>query len=356
MTATSPEQPTPSLTRAVMVVGPLDNHGRWLRSRPQVNTLSCDAHWRIGVIETAYWGSPRRRLAGQGPLAPGFPNIDEGPLPRYTAAAVQRLGDAVQPTIRAALRHIRAKTMNLTIAIAASNGITITASMVCCVAYLYKHRWQHLDARPLVASSSDNHTDDSDVWAPGCLPRNPAGFTSGCRWSESGRVVEAYHTAIRTALRIVSVSLQHHVPRRVFANGGAAIWGEDMVPVFGAGRGRSTRELRVASRRRGCVYRRLRSNGINPDVRIAPSKERAPAVPCVRNSRYLRRRGHVLHARRAWPRFAHGCCPRRGDRSIITARPAEQCTAGASRRRSRLSADVARSGRQTDLACHATVP
>ena len=43
--------------------------------------------------------------------------------------------------------------MNLTIAVAASNGITITASMVCCVAYLYKHRWQHLKARPLVAST-----------------------------------------------------------------------------------------------------------------------------------------------------------------------------------------------------------
>ena len=43
--------------------------------------------------------------------------------------------------------------MNLTIAVAASNGITITASMVCCVAYLYKHRWQHLNARPLVAST-----------------------------------------------------------------------------------------------------------------------------------------------------------------------------------------------------------
>ena len=42
--------------------------------------------------------------------------------------------------------------MNLTIAVAASNGITITASMVCCVAYLYKYRWQHLQARPLVAS------------------------------------------------------------------------------------------------------------------------------------------------------------------------------------------------------------
>jgi rhomboid protease GluP len=43
--------------------------------------------------------------------------------------------------------------MNLTIAVAASNGITITASMVCCVAYLYKYRWQHLKARSLVAST-----------------------------------------------------------------------------------------------------------------------------------------------------------------------------------------------------------
>jgi rhomboid protease GluP len=42
--------------------------------------------------------------------------------------------------------------MNMTIAVAASNGMTITASMVCCVAYLYKYRWQHLKARPLVAS------------------------------------------------------------------------------------------------------------------------------------------------------------------------------------------------------------
>lgn len=43
--------------------------------------------------------------------------------------------------------------MSSTVAVAASNGITITASMVCCVAYLYKHRWQHLKARPLVAST-----------------------------------------------------------------------------------------------------------------------------------------------------------------------------------------------------------
>ena len=43
--------------------------------------------------------------------------------------------------------------MNMTIAVAASNGITITASMVCCCAYLYKYRWRHLKARPLVASA-----------------------------------------------------------------------------------------------------------------------------------------------------------------------------------------------------------
>jgi len=43
--------------------------------------------------------------------------------------------------------------MNMTIAVAASNGITVTTSMVCCVAYLYKRRWQHLSARPLVAST-----------------------------------------------------------------------------------------------------------------------------------------------------------------------------------------------------------
>jgi len=38
------------------------------------------------------------------------------------------------------------------VAVAASNGITITASMICCVAYLYKYRWRHMEARPLVAS------------------------------------------------------------------------------------------------------------------------------------------------------------------------------------------------------------
>ena len=43
--------------------------------------------------------------------------------------------------------------MNMTIAVAASNGITVKTSMVCCVAYLYKRRWQHLSARPLVAST-----------------------------------------------------------------------------------------------------------------------------------------------------------------------------------------------------------
>jgi len=44
--------------------------------------------------------------------------------------------------------------MNISnVAIAASNGITITASMVCCVAWLYKYRWQYLQPRPLVASA-----------------------------------------------------------------------------------------------------------------------------------------------------------------------------------------------------------
>lgn len=39
------------------------------------------------------------------------------------------------------------------VAVAASNGITISASMVCCGAYLYKYRWRHMKARPLVAST-----------------------------------------------------------------------------------------------------------------------------------------------------------------------------------------------------------
>ena len=43
--------------------------------------------------------------------------------------------------------------MNTTIAVAASNGITVTTSMVCCVAYLYKRRWKHLKARSLVATT-----------------------------------------------------------------------------------------------------------------------------------------------------------------------------------------------------------
>lgn len=43
--------------------------------------------------------------------------------------------------------------MDHAIAVAASNGITITASMVCCVAYLYKYRWRHLKARHLVATT-----------------------------------------------------------------------------------------------------------------------------------------------------------------------------------------------------------
>lgn len=37
--------------------------------------------------------------------------------------------------------------------VAASNGITVTASLVCCGAYLYKSVWQRLRARPLVAST-----------------------------------------------------------------------------------------------------------------------------------------------------------------------------------------------------------
>lgn len=36
---------------------------------------------------------------------------------------------------------------------AASNGVTITASMICCVAFLYKHCWKELPARPLFAST-----------------------------------------------------------------------------------------------------------------------------------------------------------------------------------------------------------
>jgi rhomboid protease GluP len=43
--------------------------------------------------------------------------------------------------------------MSLSIAVAASNGITITSSMICCVAYLYKYRWRHLKPRTLVAST-----------------------------------------------------------------------------------------------------------------------------------------------------------------------------------------------------------
>lgn len=38
-------------------------------------------------------------------------------------------------------------------AVAVSNGVTITASLVCCCAYLYKYRWRHLRARPLVATA-----------------------------------------------------------------------------------------------------------------------------------------------------------------------------------------------------------
>src|SRR4051812_44528061 len=39
------------------------------------------------------------------------------------------------------------------IAVAVSNGVVITASMVCCGAYLYKYRWRHLRARPLVVTT-----------------------------------------------------------------------------------------------------------------------------------------------------------------------------------------------------------
>jgi hypothetical protein len=42
-----------------MVVGPLENHRRRLRSRPQMNSLSCDSHWRIGVIESGLSRQPR---------------------------------------------------------------------------------------------------------------------------------------------------------------------------------------------------------------------------------------------------------------------------------------------------------
>jgi membrane associated rhomboid family serine protease len=38
-------------------------------------------------------------------------------------------------------------------AVAASNGITITASVVCCCAYLYKYRWRTLKARSMVATT-----------------------------------------------------------------------------------------------------------------------------------------------------------------------------------------------------------
>jgi len=39
------------------------------------------------------------------------------------------------------------------VAVAASNGVVITASMVCCGAYLYKYRWRQLKARPLVVTT-----------------------------------------------------------------------------------------------------------------------------------------------------------------------------------------------------------
>src|SRR6185437_11464604 len=43
--------------------------------------------------------------------------------------------------------------MKASLAVYASNGVTITSSMVCCVAYLYKQRWRQLKARPLVATA-----------------------------------------------------------------------------------------------------------------------------------------------------------------------------------------------------------
>jgi len=43
--------------------------------------------------------------------------------------------------------------MKVSLAVYASNGVTITSSMVCCVAYLYKQRWRQLKARPLVATA-----------------------------------------------------------------------------------------------------------------------------------------------------------------------------------------------------------
>lgn len=43
--------------------------------------------------------------------------------------------------------------MHASFAVYASNGATVTSSMVCCVAYLYKYRWRELKARPLVATT-----------------------------------------------------------------------------------------------------------------------------------------------------------------------------------------------------------
>jgi membrane associated rhomboid family serine protease len=79
--------------------------------------------------------------------------------------------------------------MNMTIAVAASNGITITASMVCCCAYLYKYRWRHLKARPLVASilivTLTVLTFGLQVAYPEILQalrRDPAGLKAGEWW------------------------------------------------------------------------------------------------------------------------------------------------------------------------------
>jgi SAM-dependent methyltransferase len=58
-----------------------------------MNSLSCDARWRIGVIETGLSGQPPSKISR--PRVPGAwlsREIEEGSLPRYTAAAVQRFG------------------------------------------------------------------------------------------------------------------------------------------------------------------------------------------------------------------------------------------------------------------------
>jgi len=42
--------------------------------------------------------------------------------------------------------------MKMTLAVIASNGVTVTSSIVCCVAYLYKERWKHIEPRPTFVS------------------------------------------------------------------------------------------------------------------------------------------------------------------------------------------------------------